>query len=145
MKQKPINVAIIAVMVLLLGIFLYYKFIQPGNESAPAPGSSTAARQIEAGKQAGGSMWLLFRSANCPSCVELKKIYDRIEPEYKGKVKFISIDVDDKENAQLAKDYGIAYVPTTFIIDGKGKLSYKEVGTIAEDDLRTELDKVVKP
>lgn len=145
MKLKPINVAIIAVIVLLLGVFLYYKFIQPRTESSPTPGSSAAAQQIEAGKQAGESMWLLFRSATCPPCVEMKKIYDRIEPEYEGKVQFIAIDVNDKENAQLVQDYGITYIPATFIIDGEGKLSYQEIGLIAEKDLRAELDKVVKP
>ncbi len=143
MKQKPINLAIIVIMVLLLSIFLYYKFTQPENESVPAPGSS-AARQIEAGKQAGESMWLLFSSANCQYCVELKKIYDRLEPEYQGKVRFITIDVDDSDNSSLAQEYGIAYVPTTFIIDGEGAISYQEVGLMAEDDLRAELDKVVQ-
>ncbi len=76
--------------------------------------------------------------------MELKKIYDRLEPEYQGKVRFITIDVDDSDNSSLAQEYGIAYVPTTFIIDGEGAISYQEVGLMAEDDLRAELDKVVQ-
>jgi len=144
MQQKPINVAIIVIIVLLLGIFLYYKLTQPQNDSAPTPDSITAAQQIEAARQAGDSMWLLFSSANCPTCVEMKKTYNSVQPEYKEKVKFIVVDVDDRANAQLVKDYSIAYVPTSFIIDGEGELSYKEVGLIAENILRAELDKVVK-
>lgn len=144
MKLKPINMAIIAVVVLLLGIFIYYKFIQPKTEPNPAPLSSAAAQQIEAGKKQGESMWLLFRSATCPACVEMMKIYNRLKPEYEGKVKFIAIDVDDKENAQLAQDYGITYIPGTFIIDSKGKITYQQIGLIPEEELRAELDKVVK-
>ncbi len=147
MKTKPINVAILVVVVILLGIFFYYKLVQPQDEPEPStPASnSPAAQEIESGKQNGESMWLLFRSATCPPCREMKKIYDRLEPEYKGKVRFISVDVDDRENAGLAKEYGITYIPATFIIDSNGELSYQEIGLMPEEDLRAELDKVVKP
>lgn len=144
MQLKPNNTAIMVIVVLLLGSFAYYKFVQPEADPMPLAESSAAAQQIEAGKQQGESMWLLFRSATCAPCVEMKKIYDHIEPEYKGKVRFIAIDVNDKGNAQLVKDYGITYIPATFIIDSKGKLSYQEVGLIEEENLRAELDKVVK-
>lgn len=147
MKSKPINWAILAVVVILLGIFVYSKLVQPQSQPAPVTPTSNlpAAQEIERGKQNGESMWLLFRSATCPPCREMKKIYDRLEPEYKGKVKFIAIDVDDRENAGLAKEYGVTYIPVTFIIDSKGELSYQQIGLISEEDLRAELDKVVKP
>jgi thiol-disulfide isomerase/thioredoxin len=147
MKTKPVNLAILAVAVILLGIFIYAKLVPPQEQ--PAPGTPTsnspAAQEIESGKQNGESMWLLFRSDTCPPCREMKKIYDRLEPEYKGKVRFISIDVDNTENAGLAKEYGITYIPATFIIDSNGELSYQEIGLMPEEDLRAELDKVVKP
>jgi thiol-disulfide isomerase/thioredoxin len=147
MKSKPINWAILAVVVILLGIFVYSKLVQPQSQPAPVTPTSNlpAAQEIERGKQNGESMWLLFRSATCPPCREMKKIYDRLEPEYKGKVKFIAIDVDDRENAGLAKEYGVTYIPVTFIIDSNGELSYQEIGLMPEDDIRAELDKVVKP
>jgi thiol-disulfide isomerase/thioredoxin len=147
MKSKPINWAILAVVVILLGIFVYSKLVQPQSQPAPVTPTSNlpAAQEIERGKQNGESMWLLFRSATCPPCREMKKIYDRLEPEYKGKVKFIAIDVDDRENAGLAKEYGVTYIPATFIIDSNGELSYQQIGLISEEDLRAELDKVVKP
>ena len=147
MKTKPINMAILVVAVILLAIFFYYKLVQPQGEPEPStPASnSPAAQEIESGKQNGEGMWLLFRSATCPPCREMKKIYDRLEPEYKGKVRFISVDVDDRENAGLVKEYGITYIPATFIIDSNGELSYQEIGLMPEEDLRAELDKVVKP
>lgn len=147
MKIKSINIAILVVAVMLLGIFFFYKLGQPQDQPAPTtPASnSPAAQEIENGKQNGESMWLLFRSDTCPPCREMKKIYERLEPEYKGKVKFISIDVDNRENAGLVKEYGVTYIPATFIIDNKGELSYQEIGLMPEEDLRAELDKVVKP
>ena len=147
MKVKPINIAILVVAIIILGIFIYSKLVQPQSQPAPVTPTSNlpAAQEIESGKQNGESMWLLFRSATCPPCREMKKIYDRLEPEYKGKVKFIAIDVDDRENAGLTKEYGVTYIPATFIIDSKGELSYQQIGLISEEDLRAELDKVVKP
>ena len=147
MKIKPVNIAILTVVVILLGSFVYYKLVQPQSQPAPtAPASnSSAAREIESGKQNGDSMWLLFRSDTCPPCREMKKIYDRLEPEYKGKVKFIAIDVDDKENAGLAKEYGVTFIPAIFIIDSNGEITCQEIGLMPEEDLRAELDKVVKP
>ena len=147
MKIKPINIAILVVVVIVLGIFIYSKFVQPQSHPAPVTptSNSPAAQEIKSGKQNGESMWLLFRSATCPPCREMKKIYDRLEPEYKGKVKFIAIDVNDRENTGLAKEYGVTYIPATFIIDSNGELSYQEIGLMPEEDLRAELDKVVKP
>ena len=147
MKSKPINWAILAVAVILLGIFIYSKLVQPQSHPAPTTPTSNSpvAQEIKNGKQNGESMWLLFRSDTCPPCREMKKIYDRLEPEYKGKVKFIAIDVDDRENAGLTKEYGVTYIPATFIIDSNGEISYQEIGLMPEEDLRAELDKVVKP
>lgn len=147
MKSKPINWAILAVAVILLGIFIYSKLVQPQSQPAPTTPTSNSpvAQEIENGKQNGDSMWLLFRSDTCPPCREMKKVYDRLEPEYKGKVKFIAIDVDDKENAGLAKEYGVTFIPATFIIDSNGEITCQEIGLMPEEDLRAELDKVVKP
>lgn len=147
MKSKSINVAIVLLVVLLLGIFIYLKLVPIQDQPAPVTptSNSPATEEIKNGKQNGESMWLLFRSDTCPPCREMKKIFDRLEPEYKGKVKFISIDVDNRENAGLAKEYGVTYIPATFIIDSNGELSYQEIGLMPEEDLQAELDKVVKP
>lgn len=104
----------------------------------------TAAAAIEQGKANGESMWLLFRSQTCPPCREMKKVFDQLQPDYQGKVRFISIDVDDEENQKLCEEWGIQFIPATFIIDREGKLSYENVGFFPVEDLKKELDRVVK-
>ncbi|MEN6327234.1 MAG: thioredoxin family protein [Syntrophomonas sp.] len=104
----------------------------------------TAAAAIEQGKANGESMWLLFRSETCAPCVQKKKVFDQLQPEYEGKVCFISIDVDDQENQELCGEWGIQYIPATFILDREGKLSYENVGFFPVEDLKKELDRVVK-
>lgn len=109
---------------------------------APAP--QNAAEAIEQAKKNGESMWLLFRSTTCAPCVEMQKVFDQLEPDYTGKVRFISIDVNDRNNIEILKRFRIQYIPTTFIIDAADELSYQNVGVIPTDDLKKELNKVVK-
>lgn len=106
--------------------------------------NSSANEAIEQAKKNGESMWLLFRSTTCAPCVEMQKIFDQMEPDYQGKVRFITIDVNDRSNLEILKNFKIQYIPTTFIIDSAGKLKYKNVGVISTKDLQKELDKVVK-
>jgi thioredoxin-like negative regulator of GroEL len=74
----------------------------------------------------------------------MQKVFDQLQPDYKGKVRFIAIDVNDSNNLDLIKTFGIRYIPTTFILDSAGKLSYQNVGVIPTEDFKKELDKVVK-
>ena len=104
----------------------------------------SSAATIEEAKKNGESMWLLFRSTTCAPCVEMQKIFAQLESDYKGKVRFISIDVNDRNNIELIKTWKIQYIPTTFIIDGAGKLNYQNVGIIPVENFKKELNKVVK-
>ena len=125
----------------------------PGVEKqAPALSDTTdkqqtplsAAATIEQTKANGESMWLLFRSQTCAPCVEMKKVFDQLQPEYQGKVRFIAIDVDEPDNQELAEEWKIQYIPSTFILNSEGKLSYKNIGLFPVEDLKKELDRVVK-
>ncbi|MDD2619463.1 MAG: thioredoxin family protein [Syntrophomonadaceae bacterium] len=125
----------------------------PGVEKqAPALSDTTdkqqtplsAAATIEQTKANGESMWLLFRSQTCAPCVEMKKVFDQLQLEYQGKVRFIAIDVDEPDNQELAEEWKIQYIPSTFILNSEGKLSYKNIGLFPVEDLKKELDRVVK-
>ncbi len=115
------------------------------NEPAPeGQAPRNAGEAIEQATKNGESMWLLFRSTTCASCVEMQKVFDQLEPDYNGKIRFIAIDVNDRNNTDTLRTWQIQYIPTTFIMDGAGKVSYKNVGIIPLEDLQKELNKVVK-
>ena len=118
----------------------------PASSAAPTESKIplSSAATIEEAKKNGESMWLLFRSTTCAPCVEMQKIFDQLESDYKGKVRFIAIDVNDRTNIEILRSWKIKYIPTTFIIDGTGKLSYQNVGIIPTVDLKKELNQVVK-
>jgi len=104
-----------------------------------------AGEEIEQAIKNGDSMWLLFRSTTCVPCVEMQKVFDQLQPEYKDKVRFIAIDVNDENNADVLNAWQIRYIPTTFIVDAAAKkITYQNVGVIPVEDLKKELNKVVK-
>ncbi|WP_054697211.1 thioredoxin family protein [Syntrophomonas palmitatica] len=104
----------------------------------------TIAKQIESAIKNRESCWLLFRSTTCSPCAEMQKVFDKLEPDYKDKVRFIAIDVNDKDNTDVVNSWQIRYIPATFILDSSGKVSYQNVGVIPVEDLKAELNKVVK-
>ncbi len=146
------RVVAIAGFLILLALFGYSYYVNqsavpalPEKEAALDNRSQlNTAETIEQAQNNGESMWLLFRSATCAPCIEMQKVFDQLESDYTGKVRFIAIDVDDRNNIELVKKWKIQYIPASFIVDGAGKLSYQNVGIIPTEDLQKELNKVVK-
>ena len=144
--MKNGRIVVIAGFLILLALFGYSYYANqatapPTEDKAP----SNAAEEIEQAEKNGESMWLLFRSTTCAPCIEMQKVFDQLEPDYKGKVRFMAIDVNDPNNSDILKSWKIQYIPTTFIIDGgSGNISYQNVGVIPTDDLKKELNKVVE-
>jgi len=115
--MKDGHIVVIAGVLIFLAIFGFSYYAEKSPSPTPpekqtsvrsvAPTQNTAsggsAAAIEQAKNNGDSMWLLFRSTTCASCVEMQKIFDQLQPDYKGKVHFIAIDVNDKNNIELIK------------------------------------------
>lgn len=141
MKRKREIVLAVLLLVLAAGFYLHSRYEEGKNTS---PAGEGVAWQIKEAQEKGKPIWLLFSSTSCPPCVEMKKVFDRIKPEYEGKVRFINVNTDDRNNYDLLSEYEIKYIPTTYIIDKNGEISYHNIGLIPEDTLREELDKVVK-
>ena len=84
-----------------------------------------------------------FYAVWCPPCQMLKPIIHKLEeePEFKGKVEFLKIDVD--ADRKEAEKYGIQSIPT-IVVEKDGKLAEKVVGLMPENELRELLRKVMK-
>lgn len=139
--------AIILILSLVLIFMLAYKqnwnpFAVDGNEdtelSVPA-----VSEEMQKAFDAGQGVWLVFSSDTWPACVELDKIAGPVRLEYKEKVAYIKVDVNDSNNRELLQQYPVSYIPASFIMDKNGKLSFSAVGVLKQDEIRAELDKVV--
>jgi len=147
MKKIGNIIAVAGILIILILSGLSYwdnKATAPPEKDSVGSTVSAESQAVEQAKKNGESMWLLFRSTTCAPCIEMQKIYDQLKPEYKDKVRFIAIDVNDSNNLDLIRKWQIRYIPTTFIVDGAGKVTYQNVGVIPVEDLKKELNKVAK-
>jgi thioredoxin 1 len=65
----------------------------------------------------------------------MRPIVDEVAKRFDGKVKLVSISLDDTSNSSKAEKYGITAVPTIVFLDSKGTVVDTVVGGIANDDL----------
>lgn len=77
-------------------------------------------------------------SANwCPPCRQLKPIFEALKDEYKGKVDFVTIDVD--EMPSLSASYGVQSIPTIIYINPQGVELSRTVGFQDKDQLKADM------
>ncbi len=115
----------------------------PGEtESTPAP--SAAAEQLALALEEGQPVWMMLGTTRCPYCVQLKKIFNELKPEYEGKVLFLDVNLDEEENYDLSKKYKVQYVPVTYIYDKNGEVSFFEGGLLEKEVLIEELNRVAE-
>ena len=76
----------------------------------------------------------------CGPCRAIAPIIDELAEEYRGKIVFTKLNVD--ENSEVADRYEIVSIPTLLIFF-KGKATKKIVGARKIEDYRSELDQVL--
>lgn len=82
-----------------------------------------------------------FWGSWCPPCQEEKYILERLEREYEGKMKIVTINVD--RNPVTAFKYKIKCVPTYIIFHGR-EIIYSDIAAKSERQLREMIEKVLK-
>ena len=72
----------------------------------------------------------------CGPCKQIAPIVDKLSEEYKDKLKFCKINVD--ENHDTASKYNVMSIPT-LIFFKKGELVEQTVGGVSEKTLRSKI------
>jgi len=83
-----------------------------------------------------------FYATWCGPCRMVAPTITKLAPEYKGKVAFVVVDVD--EATDLARTHGIQSIPTLILFAG-GKEAKRMVGVHDEAALRSALDAALSP
>lgn len=83
----------------------------------------------------------VFTATWCGPCKMMKLVIDKVEGNYAGKVKFISVDIDSE--MELRKRFDISSIPT-LIAFKDGEMINRQVGAMTEDKLAEKLDRLLK-
>ncbi len=131
MKQK-ISLIIIA-LILILPVTFYAIFKAPSSN-----GALSAAN--------GKPIVLEFSTPLCSECLKLKKVLDKIEPQYNNKISFQKINAGtmNDETFEKVQKYKVKVVPTTIFIDKNGEIAARKEGSMSEDIFAAYLDELLK-
>lgn len=73
----------------------------------------------------------------CGPCKVMKPIFEKVAPDYEGKVKFEKVDVE--ANNEKAARFGIMSIPT-FVFVKEGEEVDRKMGAMPEQALRDWID-----
>lgn len=73
-----------------------------------------------------------FGATWCGPCRALAPIIDKIADDYQGKVKVVSIDID--ECTETTRKYGIKSVPTLLVFEGGQKVN-QSIGLTSRENI----------
>lgn len=136
---------VVVILIIFLGFKLWGNNLSYSNKlGGEEVNNLTAGQQFELALKEGQPIWLMFGTNKCPYCVQLKKIFDELKPDYAGRITFIEVNLDDKENQELGIKYEIMYVPESYFYDGDGNVSWSQGGLLDKDVIIKELDKIAE-
>lgn len=81
----------------------------------------------------GRPMIVDFSATWCPPCRQLKPIFEKLAEEFRGRVTFVTIDVD--QNPELAASYNVQSIPMMVFINKDGQIQNTLVGFQDRDQL----------
>lgn len=73
----------------------------------------------------------------CGPCKVMKPIFEKIAPEYEGKVKFEKVDVES--DVERASKFGVMSIPTFVILKDEQEVARK-MGAMPEQALKNWID-----
>lgn len=77
----------------------------------------------------------------CGPCRIYTPIIEEVAEEYKEKLKFVKVNVDDNEN--IASKYGIMSIPTTLLMLN-GSVKAESIGALQKEALKRWLNENIK-
>jgi len=72
-----------------------------------------------------------------PTSKSMATVVHGLETQYKDRIHFIYLDVDDPENSQFKNALGYNYPPHFFLIDGEGGVMQQWVGFVKKEEFES--------
>lgn len=87
-----------------------------------------------------------FSSSMCSDCQKLENSIKDISSNYKNKIEFININVQnrDKKTQELIKKYKVTLVPTLIYLDKDDNVVLQTAGNREKQVLTTDIERLIK-
>ncbi|MBY0550194.1 MAG: thioredoxin fold domain-containing protein [Candidatus Obscuribacterales bacterium] len=85
-----------------------------------------------------------FFAVWCVPCKKFEPTFNKVAADYKGKVDFLHVDVDDPKQKKLVDKYKVTVMPTFVFRDATGKARLINEGVMKEPEFVGEVDKLLK-
>lgn len=135
-SRKQQLLFLVIVLLLFLGL-ISVKYYQA--EESESSEQVNPEQLLAKARQERKPVWVLFHSTTCASCQEMERIFWELEPQWKEKVAFVEVDVNLPSSAWLCEQYRVQYIPTSYLLDGEGKVVFSKVGVIAPAEMESRL------
>jgi len=130
--------AIAIVLAVLVVSALYASFVRTSRsadvDQVPIAGKHGAGPAVQMPKM------IELYADWCPPCQKMKPILDQLEKEYKGKVLFQRINID--QNKDAVRTYNITAIPVQLFYDSDGKLALRHEGYYTKDQIVAQFKKM---
>ena len=105
-------------------------------EMTPNEVVTTPKYEIENGKiipKGNRPMIVDFSATWCPPCQKLKPIFAELAEEFRGRIDFLTIDVDN--SPEIAHVYSVSSIPMLVFLDKEGQIQNTIIGFQNRDQL----------
>lgn len=70
----------------------------------------------------------------------MEQVFHALEPEFKGKIAFINIDVNSPSEQELCAQFQIQYIPATYFLNSQGETAFYYIGVLKQDEMRAKIE-----
>lgn len=112
------------------------------TQVTPRGGESPATIALADARNDHLPAWLLVHSNICQACVEMEKVYKKLEPVFGKKIKFVQVDYDDPAEQALVRGFNIRLIPTSIFIKADGKVLEKKIGPMTAEQTKALLGRL---
>ncbi len=121
---------------------LFAILVLDGCSGSAGHGAAISDQAFKQATDAPGVLVVDFWATWCGPCMAMKPVVEQAEKDYAGKIRFLSVDVD--ENKSLANQFEIQAIPN-FIVFKDGKKVDARVGGMNPADFKKWLDGFLTP
>lgn len=134
-SSKLVSLLVLFVLMVFAGMVVYAIGNSAGEAVAGAGPDDYPPLAAQAG--APGQVTVLYFSAEwCIYCPQQKPIMAQLDEEFPREVTFRELDIDDRDNYQIVRRYGVNSVPRIVVLDGWNDVKGHFYGLTGPDRIR---------